>query len=118
MKQIIEEEVNVKKAILKTADSFSVSLDTHISPELKQEGYMREMLRHIQNHRKKAGLNVEDRIELSISGDKALLSVFEMYKEDILKEILATSLNETDKEYEADIIVEKLTMHIGISKCK
>jgi isoleucyl-tRNA synthetase len=42
-------------------------LDTSITPELKLEGYARELIRSIQEARKQAGYDVSDRISLSIS---------------------------------------------------
>ncbi len=116
MKQIIEEEVNVKKADLKTASNPSVRLNTKLTDELRQEGYLREILRHIQNHRKKAGLNVEDRIVLSLSGDKILLSVVEARRAEIATEVLATSMDAPDKDYQAEVEIEGLKLRIGISK--
>ncbi len=116
MQQVIEKEVNVKKANLKVASSPSVKLNTKLTNELRHEGYMREALRYIQNHRKKAGLNVEDRIKLSLTGDKALLNAIEAYKDDIAKEVLATSIDESNKDYQTDVLIEGLKLRIGISK--
>ncbi len=77
---------------------------------------MREVVRHIQNHRKKAGLNVEDRIELSLVGDKVLLDAITKYEDVIAKEVLATAVDESDKEYSADVTIEGLKLTIGITK--
>ena len=116
MKQIIEEEVNVKKVNLEVASSPGVKLNTKINDELRREGYMREVLRHVQNHRKKAGLNVEDRIQLSLTGDEKLMNYIEEFRDDIAKEVLAVSVDESTKEYEAVVSIDGLTLNIGIDK--
>jgi len=80
-----------------------VSIDKSLTPELKQEGFARELIRHIQSARKKAGLNVDDRILLSLMSHsvqklpKDLLTL-------IQTETLATSL--TDANYSYDEIVQ------------
>ncbi len=61
--KIIAEEVNVKTVV----NGEKISLDKTLTEELKKEGFARELIRVIQAARKKAGLNVDDRIKLSVS---------------------------------------------------
>ncbi len=61
---VIQDEVNVKKVVLRTGDNLSVVLDTKLTPALEQEGLARELIRRIQDLRKKGGLQREDRIVL------------------------------------------------------
>lgn len=61
--QIIAEEVNVKT--VKHGDEFE--LDKTLTPELKAEGYTRDLIRAIQSARKNAGLAMDDHIKLSLS---------------------------------------------------
>jgi serine protease Do len=68
---IIADEVNVKKITTNSATELSVQLDTTLTDELRAEGLARELIRHIQQGRKQAGLEVENHIELSLSVAKA-----------------------------------------------
>ena len=61
--QIIAEEVNVKKVI----HGDVIKLNKTITAKLREEGYVRELIRVVQAARKKAGLNVDDRIRLSVT---------------------------------------------------
>lgn len=61
--QIIAEEVNVKT--VKHGDEFE--LDKTLTPELKAEGYARDLIRAVQSARKNAGLAMDDHIKLSLS---------------------------------------------------
>lgn len=94
--QMIMDEVNVKKVEL----GDELKLDKRLTPELKEEGFTRELVRCVQAARKKAGLSVDDRIKLATScelNDKCCA---------ILKnEVLANSL-EKEGNYNYDEIVE------------
>ena len=105
---IIMEEVNVKRV----TNGSSFKLDKELTEELKQEGFARELIRFIQAGRKKAGLNVDDRIKLSVS-----CFVSDEFKEMIAGEVLATDFT-TDasaKNYEYDEIVKINDENITIS---
>ncbi len=68
---IICEELNVKKVQYQKSNDTSVDIDTTITPSLKNEGIAREIVRNIQSCRKEAGLQIENRIKLSLSTDSA-----------------------------------------------
>ncbi len=117
--EIIKDELNVKNvSLFKNRDSFvqeiliefggnrkhfvaednerelnrlvaGTALNIEITPELKLEGEMREVVRAIQEGRKKAGFNVEDRIALGYVGKD---DVFEKFENEIAKEVLATKV--------------------------
>ena len=63
-----------------------VILDTHITPELKEEGYLREILSKVQNMRKDKGFEVLDRINLYVANNELLEQVVRKYEEDIKRE--------------------------------
>ncbi|MEA2007110.1 MAG: isoleucine--tRNA ligase [Patescibacteria group bacterium] len=98
---LIKDEVNVKNVEIgkihkssnvkiKEDKALKVGLDIGMTEELELEGMMREVVRHIQNARKQAGFDVDDRIELYHRGAEAL---FEAFKEDITKETLANVIS-------------------------
>ncbi|PLX18238.1 MAG: isoleucine--tRNA ligase [Candidatus Muiribacterium halophilum] len=75
-----------------------VALNTHITQELLQEGYIRELVNKIQNMRKDAGFEVMDRIEISILGDDEISKAFEAFGAYLVKETLCDKVyfNERD----------------------
>ena len=96
-----------------------VVLDTHISPELKEEGYVREVLSKVQNMRKDNGFEVMDNINLYVEGNSTLEEVVKKYEDTIKHDTLAKNVfyNETDKEYvETQINGEKLNIFVEVVK--
>jgi isoleucyl-tRNA synthetase len=70
----------------------AVALDLTIDEELLREGRSREIVHAVQNARKAAGLVVEDRIELSLSGDAVLLDAVRAHRDYLVGETLAVEL--------------------------
>ncbi|MBS3149582.1 isoleucine--tRNA ligase [Candidatus Woesearchaeota archaeon] len=66
--EVIKRKTNIKKLDIKKGE-FSVKLDTKLTKELEQEGYAREIMRAIQDLRKKEKLEKKDRIELYIDSN-------------------------------------------------
>ena len=86
---IIKDELNIKTLV--ESKNKLVDLDTKITDELRQEGLMRELVRHIQSARKEAGLKVADRIHLHIESDsKEIVTAALNFKDTIFAETLAT----------------------------
>jgi isoleucyl-tRNA synthetase len=75
----------------------SVAMDTEISTELKREGLMRELIRHIQSSRKKAALQVDDRIELELHTEGELYAAANYYRQLIAEETLASDYKVSQK---------------------
>lgn len=71
--ELIKEEVNVKQVNFNASQEEEVVLDTEITPELKEEGDVRELMRVIQDLRKKAGLSPRDKAVLYYADDTTLL---------------------------------------------
>jgi isoleucyl-tRNA synthetase len=70
----------------------AVALDLAIDEDLLAEGRAREIVHAIQNARKTAGLQVEDRIELALDGDSSLLEAAIAHRDYIARETLAVEL--------------------------
>ena len=111
--EILQEELNVKDVsyvifekdkngeILSHKPAEKVDFNFEITPELRAEGLMREIIRHIQASRKKAGLNVDDRIELNFSSENEDLSgAFKKFVQEISKEVLAEKAEFSNDELE------------------
>ena len=114
---IIAEEVNVKK--VKNSNNKSeklVELDTEISEELKIEGLSRELIRNVQDLRKKTGLQVEDRIILKFKTDSEVLKkVIEEMSETIKKEVLANEIDDLSEQGE-EYLIEKEKILLFVEK--
>lgn len=106
--QIIMEEVNVKSV----EHGEALALDKTLTPELLEEGKIRELIRFIQAARKKAGLNVDDRIRLMVS-----MEVPEAYREMLMNEVLAEELvHEGNFAYDEIVKVQGENVAISLEK--
>lgn len=75
-KEIIEEELNVKRVVWDQStddEKTELVLDTTLTPELEREGIAREIIRNVQQARKRAELQVDDRITLVLATDSEVL---------------------------------------------
>ena len=96
-----------------------VVLDTHITEELKEEGYLREILSKVQNMRKDKGFEVLDRINLHVEGNKTLEAVIKKYEDTIKHDTLADNIiyNASRSTYtETPINDEKLNIDVEVVK--
>lgn len=97
--------------------TLTVGLDSKITDELKKEGYIRDLVRGIQNLRKESGLNVTDRIKLTVSGDSELKDAFEMFMDFVSSETLATScLFESELSGGIAVDADDKTWRIAVEK--
>jgi isoleucyl-tRNA synthetase len=70
----------------------AVALNLELDDELRREGLAREVVHAVQSARKNAGLDVEDRISLTLAGDEELLAAAREHQDYVVGETLATSL--------------------------
>lgn len=93
-----------------------VALDINITEELRQEGIARDIVRIIQDLRKKADFDVADRINISLdTGSEILKKVFEKYDAYIRKETLAEKID-LEKTNGEEVKIEKETATIKVEK--
>jgi isoleucyl-tRNA synthetase len=86
--------------------TLTVALDTIVTPELLREGYVRDLIRGVQNLRKESGLEVTDRIALTVSGDLDLEQALTEFTSLVSGETLATAVEWTYAPLEAGTVVE------------
>jgi isoleucyl-tRNA synthetase len=110
---IVADELNVKQVKFGGAD---VVLDIEIDDELRLEGLARELVRQVNDLRKKAGLNVEDRIELRWEAGGNLARAVDAHRSWLAREVLATSIEPGRAEgYDgADVKIEGEAAWIGL----
>lgn len=120
---IAKDELNVKSVEIVTDSESesaqpSVVYDLTITPELKREGLMREIVRHVQSARKQAGLQIDDRIVLSIfSDDSEISQSIDTFADVIKSETLAVELNfAADESEKYDAKIEGKLVEISLKK--
>jgi isoleucyl-tRNA synthetase len=110
---IIADELNVKEVKI----GKKVAVDIKLTAELKSEGMMRELVRVTQNARKKAGLNVEDRIHLRLESDsKEVKEAVKRFRDTIFAETLATAELTGKGSYSDTVEVEGAEVSISLAK--
>jgi len=114
--EIVLEELNVKE--YESASHGEVQLDLKITPELKREGIMREVVRQVQSARKAANLNVDDRIHLILkTSDEELRDAIDEHADTIKSETLAVDLNEQDgPDFSTKVNIDGFTVEIALVK--
>jgi isoleucyl-tRNA synthetase len=112
---ILKDELNVKTV---EAGHDVVALDETLTPELKREGLMREVVRHVQSARKSAGLNVDDRISLHFDTKSSTVKkAIEEHMQTIEQETLAVVSDTSLEGYQekANVEADELTITLKIA---
>jgi isoleucyl-tRNA synthetase len=94
----------------------AVALSLEVDDELRREGLAREIVHAIQNARKESGLDVSDRIGLTLGGDGDLVEAAQAHEEYIAGETLATSVAYGGDGLEASASIEGRELKIGIER--
>ncbi len=92
---LITDELNVNEMELLPPlgdEVFAVELDTKITPELKQEGIKRDLIRFINLLRKEAGLSLGDKTKTFIVGHEDVQIVVKKFQDELIKETLSESV--------------------------
>lgn len=134
MSELIADELNVKKvqqvaAIATKAGwleassengNIQIALDPNLTAELKREGFMRELIRQIQDLRKKQGFKVEDEIDITVYTEaEELRAAINILQQEILAGVTGKQLilSTTKLETEIRLNIDNQTLQLQISKC-
>jgi isoleucyl-tRNA synthetase len=97
--------------------SHAVALDLQLDDELRREMLAREVVRAVQNARKGAGLDITDRISLSLGGDEELLDAAREHEPYVAGEVLAVTLTyDGAANGEGSATIEGLELSIGLAR--
>jgi len=112
--EIIKDEVNIKNIVFVDGKELKVEIDTNITPELKLEGQSRELVRAIQDLRKKEGLNPSDIITLKVQTNVEGQELLNKFEKELLKSVNAKEIKITETSG-IEIKINKLDFIINIS---
>jgi isoleucyl-tRNA synthetase len=116
--ELIKDELNVKNVIM----GKELLLDLNITPELKEEGIIRDVMRFIQEARKEADLRPVDNIMVVFSGEGSLIELLKKNQSALLKEAriekIQFSLDKPDYPIEKEIVADGQKILASIKKIK
>jgi isoleucyl-tRNA synthetase len=110
--ELIKDELNVKEVIFGKRRV----LHTTLTDELRKEGHIREILRHIQDLRKEAGLKPHQFITLFYDASNGMLDLLKEYQTTILSETRATSMVQKRLQNMKEVIVDGKPILLGLKK--
>lgn len=99
-----------------TEHDLSVVLDTNLTPELIEEGFVREIVSKVQTMRKEAGFEVTDHIVLSHHGNSRIESIFAKHGAEIAADTLADSIKPGASGYVKDWEINGESVTLGVEK--
>mgnify|MGYP000905118012 FL=1 len=82
-------------------NTVTVVLDTNLTPELVEEGFVREIISKIQTMRKEAGFEVMDKISIYYHADEKVADIFNKYENDIMGDVLGTEVVAEDDSFDS-----------------
>ncbi|MFO8042151.1 MAG: isoleucine--tRNA ligase [Alkalispirochaeta sp.] len=96
--------------------SLTVALDPEITPELFQEGLVRDLIRAVQNLRKEQGFEVTDRIVLSLTGSDELVSAVRQFEDYLSSETLTERLEWEPGDAAAEFSIGEYSVRMAIRR--
>ena len=98
-------------------NDITVALDTNLTPELIEEGFVREIISKIQTMRKEAGFEVTDKIRVSLGDNRVIEDIFHKYEDQIRSEVLAEDVVYGNVSgYEKDWKINSENVKLGVLK--
>jgi len=114
---LIKDELNVKNVSSEKGEGeIVVELDLDISPELKKEGQYRELLRHVQQLRKKEGLTPEDIVVLIVESNEEGRDLVDQFRSEMEKTSLLKEIKFEEGLESEEINVDDLTFKLRLLK--
>lgn len=114
---LIKEEINVKEVIVDKSINKEIELDLEITEALKEEGMIRDAIRHIQQMRKEKGFIPKDRIVILYQNSDFFDKIILKNKDIILKEVLGDSFEKKDIiEQGKEILIDNNIIILKIEK--
>jgi isoleucyl-tRNA synthetase len=95
-----------------------VVLDTTITPELQEEGHVREIISKIQNMRKDKGFEVSDKIKLYVANNDMLIDVIKKFEEIIKKETLTCEVIYNAEAVYTETIINSEAFNMNVEVIK
>ena len=89
---LLIETVQKEGFMAESDNGITVILDTNLTPELVEEGFVRELTSKIQDMRKKAGFEVMDTINVYLSGNEKIAQILEANKASVSRDVLADNI--------------------------
>ncbi len=100
LQEILKDEINVKEIKINKGIESDIELDTKLTPVLQEEGELRDLLRQVQDLRKKAGLNPADKVELFYSPQNLAAKIIEKFGDRIKTETNVSAISKSESENE------------------
>jgi isoleucyl-tRNA synthetase len=94
----------------------AVALALELDDELRREGLAREIVHAVQNARKEAGLDVTDRISLTLGGDEELIAAARAHENYVAGETLATAVAYGGAEGATEAAIDGRRLRIGLER--
>ena len=89
---LLIETAQMEGYVTESDNEIAVVLDTNLTPELIEEGFVREIISKIQTMRKEAGFEVMDKIQVYVKGNKVIEDIMRTHAEEIQSEVLAEEI--------------------------
>ena len=102
--------------VSENSSDMTVVLDGNLTPELIEEGFVREIISKVQTMRKEAGFEVTDHITVYHSGNEKLAGIFEKYEEQIRADVLADAVRNGMGGYSKEWDINGETVKLGVER--
>ena len=120
--ELSEEDLLIETAqtegyVTETEGEISVVLDTNLTPELIEEGFVREIISKIQTMRKEAGFEVMDKICIYVKDNDKIVEIMKEHQDEIMKDVLAENVVTGETEgYVKEWNINKEKVTLGVTR--